>query len=251
MLKSFTVLLFLIITSSYIFPGCKDIFPQESSVRKVTGLYKRDMIITANGKTFEGMGVVPSAEKYEFHIESRGKLDMFLLSSCNRDWVKEKAWNVKKTVSSGLFGWSRKIKDQTREITFSYTPINEIERGYCPIWLGGFEKKQGRHSWGFIDFKDTMMNLPAKIECNGEVRSAKGVGVCQSRVGKIQAIEFWEEMVVSPDTECSLGKMRGRRFEFELKPNYCTYLFKRIKEPQLEFRLTTFGYDKILVREVD
>ena len=207
------------------------------------------MIVSVNDISFEGMGVVQSADKYEFHIEARGDLDMFILSSCNRDWTKEKAWNVKKKVKSGLFGWGRKLKNQTREIKFEYEPIEEIERTYCPIWFGGYEKEKGRHSWAFVDFRTADLILPARLECNGEVENIKGVGVCQSRKGKTQVIEFEDEMVVSPETRCDIGDNRGTRFEFTLKSDFCVYRFKRLRSPHLEFRLTTFGYDKILIRE--
>ncbi len=222
--------------------------PVQQDLQKNTN-YRRDMIVTVNNNSFEGMGVVKSSNLYKFHVETRGDLDMFILSSCNRDWTKEKAWNVKKKVKSGLFGWGRKIKDKTREVKFDYRPITDIEKTYCPIWLGGYEKVKGRHSWAFIDFRTPDMSLPARLECNGEATAEKGVGVCQSRTGKTQVIKFSDEMVVSPDARCDLGNNRGIRFEFELKSDFCVYRFKRIRRPHLEFRLTTFGYDKILIRQ--
>jgi len=211
--------------------------------------YRKDMLITVNGTTFEGMGVVEAAPTYNFHVESRGQLDMFLFSSCNREWMKERAWNVQKKVSSGLFGWGRKLKDQTKEVTFQYTPIEQIEKTYCPVFLAGADKDKGKHSWGFVDFRTLNMTLPARLECNGEIENSIGVGICQSRKGKTQVIEFAEEVIVSPDGSCELGLNRGKRFEFILPGNLCVYRFMRIKLPYLEFRLTTFGYDSIPIRQ--
>jgi len=215
--------------------------------------YRRDMMINVNGKTFEGMGVIDSADLYNFHVETRGEIDLFILSSCNRDWTKEKAWNVKMKVKSGLFNWGRKLVDKKREIKFDYEPIEEIERTYCPIWLAGAEEKKGRHSWGFIDFRTADMILPARLECNGEVLNSKGVAACQSRTTLTQVVEFESEMLLdsynAANSECKLEIDRGNRFEFQIRPGNCVYRFARIREPNLEYRLTTYGYRKILIRQ--
>jgi len=213
--------------------------------------YRRDMIVKVNGKSFEGMGVVDSAKKYSFHIEARGELDLFIFSSCNRDWTKERAWNIKTKVKSGLFGWGRKLVDKKREIQFPYTPIREVEANYCPVWLSGAEIKRERHSWGFVDFRPAWMVLPARLECNGEVLNPRGVAVCQSREGLTQILKFKDEMLVEGDKEkCQMPSDRGSKFEFQIPYGDCVFRFLRVKKPHHEFRLTTYGYRKILIRQI-
>jgi len=219
-------------------------------VLKEGTFYRRDMIIRVNDKAFEGMGVVESSSKYNFHVEARGEIDLFIFSSCNRDWTKEKAWNVTMKVKKGMFR-KRKLVDKKREIKFDYAPIETIERTYCPVRLSGVEEKKGRHSWGFIDFKTKDMILPARLECNGEASQVEGVAVCQSRAGLTQVIYFDNEMIVESDKlKCKLPTDIGTRFEFQIPKGNCVYRFMRIKDPNLEFRLTTYGYEKILIRQV-
>ena len=243
-MKTLTPLLFLALLSS-----CSVLRPAENPGLDVDVLYRKDMIITVNGETFEGMGTVDAAKTYNFNVEAVGQLDMFLFSSCNREWMKERAWNVKRKVKSGLFGWGRKLRDQVKEIIFPYTPIAEIEQTYCPVSLYAAEKSPGRHSWGFVDFRTPNFVLPAELQCNGEVLSIKGVGVCQSRKGKTQVIKFTDEVVVPSSSSCPMPTERGTSFEFTLPRGECVYSFTRIKRPHLEFRLTTYGYDKIPMRQ--
>ena len=229
--------------------SCSIIGPSQNPGLKTHLEYRKDMLITVNGKSFEGIGVVESADIYNFHIESRGQLDMFLFASCNREWMKERAWNVKKKVKTRLFNWGRKLKERVKEVQFEYRPIGEIEKTYCPVYMSGAEKKKEGHSWGFVDFRTPDLVLPAVIQCNGEISNIVGAGVCQSRKGKTQVIQFNDEMVVSPDASCALEGNRGTRFEFLLSRGLCVYRFTRIKRPHLVFRLTTFGYDKIPIRQ--
>jgi hypothetical protein len=206
------------------------------------------MIIEVNGLVGEGVLVVPKSRKYDFEVEARGDLDLFVLTSCNRDWTKESAWNV--TIEKkGFLGWgTRKIKDK-RKVEFSYLPDKLEREGTCPVWLGGFEQQKGRHSWGFIDFKSESETLPATIYCNGETLHEVGVSVCQARNGLVQGIEFETEVVVAPDDSCSIGKSRGTYFEFPIRKGECTYVFRTIKKPRQDHRFTTIGYQKILIRE--
>ncbi|MCK5609730.1 hypothetical protein KAR91_48095, partial [Candidatus Pacearchaeota archaeon] len=118
--------------------------------------YKRDMILTVDGFQGEGTLVVPDRKKHSFHVQARGHLDMFSLQTCHREWTKERAWNVK--VKSGLFGWGREIKKD--QIKFSLMRNTLERKDYCLIELGGYEKKQGRHSWAIIDVQSSEYELP-------------------------------------------------------------------------------------------
>ena len=49
--------------------------------------YKRDMIINGN----EGIIVLPKQQAYDMKIEARGDLDLFIMTTCSREYTKEKA----------------------------------------------------------------------------------------------------------------------------------------------------------------
>lgn len=224
--------------------GCDLFNPSKVNQKlEVKSFYKRDMVINGH----EGVAVLPLKEKIEFHIEARGALDLFTMVTCNQSQTKERAWNVKQRVRSGLFGWRRKLIDNQREIKFEYQP-NELEKdGYCPIEFGGYEKDQGRHSWGFVDFQTPDATLPATLLCNGEVIKSLGVSICQSRQGLVQKITFAEEAVVAPDKECDIGQRTGKSFEFRIPPRQCVFRFRSIKTGR-DHRLTTLGFKEILIR---
>lgn len=204
------------------------------------------MYLSVNGQDNIGTIVVPFSDKYDYHIKAKGKLDLFTLNTCHREWTKEKAWNV--TTKKRIFlGWSKKVlKD--KEMTFTYTPVNIEQKWSCITELGGYDKKTGQHSWGLIDYETPDATVPADMECNGLDIKSNGVGICQAKVGLIQSITFKSEMVVSPSIGCELPKSKGRRFEFPIKRGRCVYAFMTVAEPHEINRLTTFGYEDILIR---
>lgn len=217
--------------------------PQQLEVDK---LYKKDMLITYQGRTYEGVAVLPAKDTYKLHIRARGNLDMFTLATCHRDWTKEKAWNVHKEV--GHWFWKRKIdKEKELRLTFTRNGI-EKHRGQC-IWdLGGYESNLGRHSWAMIDIQDSKTALRYYMNCNGEYTHTQGVGICQSREGLFQSVKFAEKVRVLPDSRCSIGSNEGTYFEFKIKKDRCVYRFRTVNSPKKEARLTTFGYNNILIR---
>jgi len=228
--------------------GCSSLVTEPSQQLDPNTLYKRDMIVTVNGVTFEGVGVAPMLDVNQFHIIARGDLNLFVMSTCHRETTKESAWNVQTTVPDGLFGWGSKKVDSTREATFSYKPVVGIEDGIaCPLELSGFDKA-GRHSWAFVDFVTKDMTLPGKIGCNGASRDFVGVEACQSRSGLYQTIDFPVPVMVSPDRGCELPAQDSGRFKFPVNKGKCVYIFKEVKGPRLA-RITTIGYESILVRD--
>lgn len=212
-------------------------------------LYKRDIIITFEGTTYEGTAVLPKRDKYDFHIESRGNLDLFTMTTCSKEESKERAWNIKKTVKSGLFGWGKKKIDLKREVRFTYYPTKDLEDdGDCTMELAGYEKLQGRHSWGFIDFEHPQYNETATVICNGRNYKSNGTTVCQARHGLYQRISFNDNMIVIPDAECMIDNTSGKIFEFIIKKGKCSYIFGNPKTKKYH-KLTTIGYEGILIRE--
>jgi hypothetical protein len=215
---------------------------------KPSTFYKRDMLITVNGYVGEGVLVVPKAAKYDIEVTARGDLDLFVFTTCNREWTKERAWTADNDSYNPLFFWKRYL-DSKRKVSFTYTPNTVEANDPCPIWLGGFEKIKGRHSWAYIDYRTEKETLPATILCNGKNDRYIGASVCQSKEGLIQAVTFEKEVVTSPDEDCPISANRGTYFEIPLKKAECVYIFRTIEKPRQDHRLTTLGYEEILIRE--
>lgn len=217
---------------------------QELSPNKI---YKRDMLITSGDSSGEGTLVLPLKNSYKIRVEAAGNLDMFTLETCHRSWEKQKAWNVA-TKKKVLF-WKKTI-DHKNRVEFEFKPSEKFEKNqYCPVRLGGYEIKLGRHSWGFIDFETSDSILPAKVYCDGREYQSNGVTICQAREGLVQAIEFKNEVEVSPEANCSLGKTKGKLFEYNIKRGRCVYAFKELSGDSRVHRLTTIGFEKVLIRE--
>ena len=205
-------------------------------------VYKKDMVITIDGKVGEGVVVVPSKELHDLHIIAQGDLDLFTFTTCHREEVAEDASNV--TERKGIF---KKKIEKKREIKLQYKP-NLIEKtGACPVQLGGYEEEKGRHSWGFIDFETSDAVLDATLFCNGQTINSNGVSVCQSRAGLIQAIEFKEEVFIAPTKGCEIGYEKGTFFKFPIRKGQCVYAFMN-KKMEIH-RLTTLGYEIVPIRK--
>jgi len=225
--------------------GCSSSIPvtQKLDMEKY---YQRDMVVTVNGITEEGYLAVPFAAKYDFLVEAKGDLDVFIMSTCHKEEKKEKAWNVTTTIRSGLFGWGKKVIDQKNKVTFTYYPNKNLEDdGNCSMELRGIEKILGRNSWAFIDFESSIFKLHGTLQCNGRDFSINGVGVCQSRMGLKQALIFDEE--VHPATNTCGFKGDATRYEVGLVRGPCLTMFIG-KTSHNRMKVTTIGYEDILIR---
>lgn len=214
-------------------------------------IYRYDMLLTVNGVTYEGMGVLPNMDSFDATVWSRGPLDLFVLQTCARHWTKESAWDVPVEVR-GFLGWgSRKIVDK-RKISFTYRET-DLERKMieCPMRLEGWDKYKGKHSFGWYDFEDDKDTLPAYISCNGETRKDKGVGWCQVKTGIPIAIQF--EQVVNTYTKCIVDevwekinedtyKHVGQRKEFKTPKGLCIF-YSVDPLSKKSHRVTTHGYE--------
>lgn len=197
--------------------------------------YKRDVRITSGGKTFVGAAVLPEQALYDLRMQFAGSLDLFTFTDCHAQWTKEKAG------SGGIFAPKNRLE-------FEYRPTF-ADGTYCPVEIGGYEAIKGRHSWGFLDFKTRREELPAKVECNGSRENRVGVSVCQSLKGLVQRISFDSMVDVNPPEGCGMPLNGAPVFEFPMNPGRCVYAFMEVMPPHRVHRLTTLGYDKILIRE--
>lgn len=199
--------------------------------------YRRDMKISVDGVTADGVAVLPQKEKYTITIEARGTLDLFTMETCHRMVQRE-----------GEEGW---FTDAGQKIEIDYVPTPGLEQGpfSCPIRLGGYEKKKGRHSWGLIEFEHSSMTGKASMKCDGVSRGFNGVGVCQGMVGTVQEIRFTAPQMTSKKRKCDgLTTQDGITFRLDLQKGECVYRFKEDSPAGHEFRLVTVGFEGILVR---
>lgn len=202
--------------------------------------YKRDMIV--NG--YEGVVVLPKQESYDFHVEARGDLDLFVMKTLSKAETKERAWNVTQTVKNGLFGWGTKKIDKPREVTFTYKPSAiELSRNSV-VELGGYAVSEGRHSWALIAFEDPeTYALQASISCNGRDYTANGVSVCQSNENLFQSIKFASAVEIAGTSQCGITGQG----DYRIQKGRCVVIFKEKSTGKLHKHITV-GYDAFLLR---
>lgn len=262
------LLVFLVVGCSNL-PTVKDI----NDVFKADVSYKRDMIMTIDGKVYEGVAVIPfrPTGQYDFQVEARGDLNLFTMTTCAKHMSKESAWNVTTKVP-GFLGWGeRKITDK-RKVTFQYSQ-NDLERRqeYCPMYLEGLDKFKGRHSQAFVDVIDPNHTLTGWMNCNDMTKDYPGVSACGHKMGKLIAMTFEQKVKVfnifdpkNPDCpkahvlgtkEDPITKLFkeedfiGKQFEWRVGNNECEYIFDEYAPPFRKHRLTTVGHEEVAIRE--
>lgn len=224
----------------WLFSGCSTV----GEIAKKGVFYKRDIKIKANGYQGVGVLVIPKATHIKAKLTTVGKADMFTMTSCHQEQAAEES-GKRKGKLFGVFGRGR------TEVEVEWSPDPDLETNQaCPMNFGQFDLK-GRHGWGLMEMEDDVHQLPALLSCNGSKYNTKGVSMCQSRMDLIQKIEFPEVVNYSPEPDCPLKLNRptdGKKFVFVINKGTCVYLFQE-KGPKARFhRLTTLGYEKILVR---
>jgi len=197
--------------------------------------YKRDMVLEVNEFQGDGVLVVPYKDKYEFNITAQGKLDLFTFTTCHREQTKEKAGG--------------RWYSGPKSTSFDYKPtLLESEGVACPAILAGYSKK-GKHSWGIVEFEHPDLTLPALLSCDGSVYNTRGVSICQAKRGLLQEIKFSEEVIVAIENVCiELTSKDNKTFRFKMPERECTFRFVTKNGEEKWHRLTTVGYEMILVR---
>jgi hypothetical protein len=240
-------LILLILVSAFI-ASCSSVpqpFEPESFKK---GLYRKDMRVEANGYKGHGFVVAPKADKYNLRINAMGKLDLFTMTSCHREITQEDAG-----YKGRFLGFGRNNKLARAE----YVPAKGIEdNGSCPLEFGGYEKKRGRHSWGFLIPEHEGVSLPSVVRCNGRDTQYRGVSACQSRAGLIQRIEFPGEMVYQVPKEykdqetCQYEHIKvidKKIFEYKMPKGECMLYFQEVADPGRISEHYDYGYTKIMI----
>lgn len=195
--------------------------------------YKRDIDLKVNGLKSNGVAVMTRAQSYKIEGEVDGKFDFLIVRSCHREYTAEKEGD---------------------HFTFIYEPRVGIEDNRpCPLEIRGVEKIKGRHSFGMIDFQSPYDILPAELECNGDKKTYSGVSICQAPENLIQRVTFSVPVYVQAgtiDPSCVIEQAKDLKiYEFKIPPKRCTFIFMEKAEPHRTHRMTTLGYERIIVRE--
>lgn len=211
--------------------GCAQ-YQQELSNKVI---YKNDMQIELDGVKYNGNAVIPLKTEYKFTFKSISKMDMLIFTSCHRDVNIENA--------GGHFS--------PKEADFIYRPIYPIETRYCPIKIAAINQ-EGKNTFGQMDIIDSSVSLPAKLTCNGDKSMVNGASFCESLYGLKQMIEFPVEVVISGNNKRCTELVSGdkKQFIFDISMGDCVYNIMEILPPNREHRLTTKGYQQIILREL-
>jgi hypothetical protein len=204
---------------------------QSNTEHKPLYNFKADMKISVDGKDFDGIAVAKLTGPKKIVINSKAKLDVFVVSSCQRYDKLEK-------LDKGWFGGSGK------EYTYMYTPSSvEVERG-CPLYFQAFDKS-GLTDWGYISFI-TKQDLVATSECSGNVTTNVGGSVCQVKNGFEQKISFSLPILYySADPNCNLVRASQTSFKYRPSAGFCTAEFSDGTKFHI---LTSLGFDEIFLR---
>lgn len=195
--------------------------------------YKRDMDLEVNGISYPGTLVVPKSGRYNMKIRFPGKGDLVLLRTCHRE---------------------EELEDLGSSEQLYYYPATGLEdTGKCYLEVAAFSKKDGQHSWGMVDFQHEMWKLPAVLKCNGQTHNAQGVSICQSKFGLIQEVVFSEKISLSEKAKCFSKldfeiKDGGSVIRFIMPKGECAFVIRG--ESGKMHKLTTIGYEQILLREL-
>lgn len=192
----------------------------------------------SNKYTISGMGVMPESPWYQITVYPPGRADMLTITSCHRE---------EKTANPDKDGWFKK------GYTFTIGLVRGVETGRaCPIDIGVYEKKAGRHAWGTMAILTEREKLPALTKCNGRVKQYGGVSVCQAKKGLIQKYEFKTPVAIATIAGCEIKEPADKmNWEFLIPEGPCTVYFIDKKNPDVFHQANWFGYDTIPIRGVE
>lgn len=210
-----------------LFIGCNT--PSFSAADKLSlQVYPFDLPIEVNGVKMQGMQVIPYAVKYRFSFPEKRKYYHLRMVTCHREIDLTKHKN-----------------------NYIFEPVQGVEdSGYCPLSIYAYDHQETIHE-GFFDLQESQYEIfdyEAKLSCNGTVTNPIGVGVCQSRKGLEQQIEFSEYMEnLSLTNGCQKwATMDAKTFKIKMPKNKCLYLFRDATNDHI-FRLTTYGYKELKI----
>ena len=180
-----------------------------------------------------GSGTVPNAKEYPFNITSYSDMDLLTVTTCHREYSA-----------------------QPKAKTASYVYRPQLEEHYfCPVYFSAYNR-EGRTSFGLVIPENPKHTQEAILECNGKIKSHKGIAICESRAGLKQKISFPEKMLPAKPVngpaerkeDCPVIAPNATQvWEFSLPNRECLYQWKN-SSTGATFQLYTIGYEQIIVR---
>lgn len=202
-------------------------------------VYKYDIHGSVNGISFDGVGVIPYASTYNMKIISRVDVDALTITSCHRDLMFENAIEL---------GWF----DDKKGYNYQFLPDSLENQGSCLVKLGAYNKSaQGQNAWAILDFETPEATLPATNICNGVTTQTKGVSICQSKAGLVQAIQFANAVKIAASalpSKCVPNTKDNLNWEYVIATGECVIAFKEMAPPSRIHRHDTVGYTATQIR---
>lgn len=219
--------------------GCTSLSATPSQSDPPGTIYQYDIHGSVNGTPFDGVGVIPYAKTYEMRIISRVDVDAFTITSCHRDLKFENVIEL---------GWF----EDKKGYGFQFVPDQLENHGSCIVRFGAYNKSaQGQNSWGLLDFETPDATLPATNICNGAVNQSKGVSICQSKAGLMQAIAFATPVRIAANRltqNCIPTTKDNLNWDYIISSGECVIDFKEIDPPGRIHRHDTVGYTAVQIR---
>lgn len=219
-----TLLFFLCLTS------CTQ-FQQKTEDKGPLYKYKADISITANDQKYDGMAVLNLLASQTIKIVSKAKLDVLIVSTCQRFETYEK-------LDSSWFGGAGK------EFKYNYTPTKNEFNEKCPIYFQAFDKS-GLTAWAYVAFK-TDEKLQATVECNGKTFLSTGFTLCQTKNGFEQSLTFTKAIThFKGGDRCNIEKVNDFNFKIIPVGGFCNATFSDGKDWH---QITLLGFEQALIR---
>lgn len=192
---------------------------------------KADISVEINGVKSDGMAVATLTPNMNIEIVSKAKLDVLMVSSCQRFETYEK-------LDSNWFGGAGK------KFKYNYIPTKTETNDKCPLYFQAFDKS-GLTAWAYIAFK-TVDKLQAEVECNGKTYLSTGFTLCQTKNGFEQSMTFLKPITKfeASDT-CGIIKVSATQFKIVPLAGFCNATFTDGTDWH---QLTLLGYEKALIR---
>jgi len=228
-------MLLLYVLTTY--TGCTSFAEKQTNTDIPLYNYKADISIIIKEKNkddlkFDGMAVLDLQPTQEIKIISKAKLDVLIVSSCQRFETYEK-------LDKDWFGGAGK------EFKYTYTPSKTESEEKCPLYFQALDKS-GLTAWGYVAFKTTE-TLVAQVECNGKSFQSNGVTLCQTKKGFEQVMSFATPVKYKAEDTCVVTQINDRAFKIIPDVSFCNIVFSDVNGIS-KHKATILGYEKAFIR---
>lgn len=218
-------------------------------------VYKPDLRITVDGKTFSGMAVTRLDNYTDIRVQSEVDADRIVVSTCSREDIcqikggelacpilDQDHPNGRFVVPTDWFGNAGKF------LLYRFVPSRKEHDDSCANMQIAVYDKNVLLSWGYVDFRDhPNSNFPAKMTCNATDWTFAGVSVCSAKAGTIQEINFDKPITdYRAESTCNATKISDTTIEFQPAIGWCRASFEQNKKFH---DVIINAYDEALIRD--